>query len=125
MGGASGSLLAAYGIVPALGLRGTLLLGAGTNLLIGLTAVTMSRRLPRLIRSSDTGVAVALPPVDDVPREATLDSTSLLLLGGASGLLVFAAEVVFVHLLALVIGTSVYAFGLMLAIFLSCLGVGA
>jgi spermidine synthase len=40
-------------------------------------------------------------------------------------MLVFVAEVVFVHLLALVIGTSAYAFGLMIAIFLLCLGAGA
>ncbi|HVH45688.1 MAG TPA: fused MFS/spermidine synthase, partial [Labilithrix sp.] len=46
------------------------------------------------------------------------------ILSAASGFLVFACEVVFVHLLALVIGTSVYAFGLMLAIFLVCLSLG-
>jgi len=43
----------------------------------------------------------------------------------ASGLLVFASEVVFVHLLALVAGTSVYAFGLVLAVFLVALSEGA
>ncbi len=49
----------------------------------------------------------------------------LSLLAFASGWLVFAAEVVFTHLLALVIGNSAYAFGLILAVFLTCLFVGA
>src|SRR4029434_1930305 len=43
----------------------------------------------------------------------------------ASGFLVFAAEVVETHLLALLIGNSAYAFGLMLAVFLVCLALGA
>jgi spermidine synthase len=38
---------------------------------------------------------------------------------------VFAAEVVETHLLALLIGNSAYAFGLMLAVFLVCLAIGA
>ncbi|HVZ36753.1 MAG TPA: hypothetical protein VG963_30215, partial [Polyangiaceae bacterium] len=45
-------------------------------------------------------------------------------LAALSGLLVFSCEVIATHLLALVIGTSVYAFGLMLAIFLICLSLG-
>ena len=44
-----------------------------------------------------------------------------MLAAAASGLLVFASEVVFVHLLALVDGTSVYVFGLVLAVFLVAL----
>jgi spermidine synthase len=38
---------------------------------------------------------------------------------------VFAAEVVFTHLLALIIGNSAYAFGIILAVFLLCLAFGA
>ncbi|WP_437619360.1 fused MFS/spermidine synthase [Sorangium sp. So ce1151] len=49
----------------------------------------------------------------------------LLTLAFASGFLVFAAEVVETHLLALLIGNSAYAFGLMLAVFLVCLAAGA
>ncbi|XXY52382.1 fused MFS/spermidine synthase [Sorangium sp. So ce269] len=49
----------------------------------------------------------------------------LLPLAFASGFLVFAAEVVETHLLALLIGNSAYAFGLMLAVFLVCLAAGA
>jgi spermidine synthase len=49
----------------------------------------------------------------------------LLLFAFASGFLVFAAEVVQTHLLSVLIGNSAYAFGLMLAVFLVCLSLGA
>ncbi|HWZ87910.1 MAG TPA: fused MFS/spermidine synthase, partial [Polyangiaceae bacterium] len=53
------------------------------------------------------------------------EARPLLFLAFASGSMVFAAEVVFTHLLALIIGNSAYAFGLILAAFLSCLFMGA
>jgi spermidine synthase len=53
------------------------------------------------------------------------DRTLLALLAFASGALVFACEVLFTHLLALIIGNSAYAFGLILAAFLTSLFLGA
>jgi spermidine synthase len=66
--------------------------------------------------------------VDTEAKRAAPPSRELWLLTGlawASGALVFTAEVIFTHLLALIIGNSVYAFGLILAIFLCCLFLGA
>jgi spermidine synthase len=65
---------------------------------------------------------------DPATRAGAAPSTeigSLALLALLSGWLVFASEVVFTHLLALVIGSSAYAFGLILAVFKTCLFVGA
>ena len=56
---------------------------------------------------------------------AASERRPLFFLAFVSGALVFAAEVVFTHLLALIIGNSAYAFGLILAAFLSCLFLGA
>lgn len=72
--------------------------------------------------------AVEAPlPAAEAPRPAAVgpEPPWLLLLAFASGFLVFAAEVVQTHLLALLIGNSAYAFGLMLAVFLVCLAAGA
>ncbi|MDB4936139.1 MAG: hypothetical protein JWP87_3111, partial [Labilithrix sp.] len=121
-GGALGSLLSAYVVVPSLGLTWTMRSSASLSLAIGAIAVVLGWR------------AVILPP----NREPATDEPKLqgdvaaghmpfgdaIVLSAASGLLVFSCEVVFVHLLALVIGTSVYAFGLMLFIFLVCLSLG-
>jgi spermidine synthase len=140
LGGAVGSLLAAYLIVPSLGLAATMRAAAVVNFAIGTIAIVLGRREraeARLISampdaSSNAAVpAQAASPQRDVGAAAGAndrdrpDRTSRFVLSVGSGLLVFAAEVVFVHMLALVVGMSVYAFGLMLAIFLVCLGAGA
>ena len=120
LGGAAGSLAAAYVVVPALGLGATMRAAALVNLAIGATAMALGRGART--RSAD---APAFPrEARATPSGGDLDWAPYALAAG-SGLLVFAAEVVYVHMLALVIGTSVYAFGLMLAIFLVCLGFGA
>ncbi|HEY0462866.1 MAG TPA: fused MFS/spermidine synthase, partial [Polyangiaceae bacterium] len=62
---------------------------------------------------------------DDARDPAPSERRPLAFLAFTSGALVFAAEVVFTHLLALIIGNSAYAFGLILAAFLSCLFLGA
>ena len=81
---------------------------------------------PRSLLSSTPARLRALPRsrTRRVAREP-LAPAALLLAAAASGLLVFASEVVFVHLLALVDGTSVYVFGLVLAVFLVALSAGA
>lgn len=142
LGGAVGSLLGAYFIIPALGLAGTMRGAAIVNVAIGLIAIALGKaRDASAIDSREsaegatsdgaTSAATAGAPMSE-RRDARLDAAtssssraSLFAFAVGSGLLVFAAEVVYVHMLALVIGTSVYAFGLMLAIFLVCLGIGA
>src|SRR6478609_1109587 len=118
LGGALGALGAAYLILPALGVDGTVFASAAGSALIAALAFGFGSRLvveaPALQASGEHCV-------EPVPNERR----SLFFLAFASGALVFAAEVVFTHLLALIIGNSAYAFGLILAAFLSCLFLGA
>jgi spermidine synthase len=119
-GGAIGALLAAYVILPALGMSATVLLSAFGSACIGGLAVFFGRRgaasLP-LGALGDSGVHAA--------KGAVQNAGTAYVVAVASGALVFAAEVIFTHLLALIIGNSAYAFGLILAAFLSCLFLGA
>jgi spermidine synthase len=122
-GGATGALLAAYVVLPVLGLGGTLFAAAALSGLVGVGALLLGR---------DVGVADELPaPARKAERQSAwvepLKAEAVVLVGLAflSGFLAFAAEVVFTHLLALLIGNSAYAFGLILAVFLCCLFVGA
>lgn len=123
-GGAIGSLVSAYVILPVAGLPWTLRGGAAVSMIIGAVAMSFGKdaRIPRAdsIRKTETNPEVA----KDDDEDASLPIGDAILLAGASGLLVFGCEVILVHLLALVIGTSVYAFGLMLFIFLVCLSMG-
>ncbi len=120
-GGAVGALLGAYAVVPALGLTASLRAGALVSVGIGVTAMLLSRRVPASAPAAQEDALPSsrrLPAPDRRPR-------GVLVAAAASGLLVFAGEVVFIHLLALVDGTSVYVFGLVLAVFLVALSAGA
>ena len=112
-GGALGSLLGGYAIIPSLGLAASLRAGAAVSIGVGIAAIVLSRRLAPAAPAPAPAASIAQTPRGVVVAAA------------ASGLLVFASEVVFVHLLALIDGTSVYVFGLVLAVFLVALSAGA
>jgi len=130
-GGAGGALLAAYWVLPVLGLRGTVFAAATLSALVGCVAL----RLGRTVTPADDGVdftvdtsrsTTAAPASGVTSREPTQsEAGTLVTLAFLSGCLTFAAEVIFTHLLALLIGNSAYAFGLILAVFLCCLFAGA
>ncbi len=123
-GGALGALAAAYLILPVLGIAGTLLASAAVSALVGALAIGFGRSG---LAERETHSAAA-PTSQERPRGALPAPSELRLLTAlafASGALVFASEVVFTHLLALIIGNSAYAFGIILASFLLCLAFGA
>ncbi|MCA9594266.1 MAG: fused MFS/spermidine synthase [Myxococcales bacterium] len=122
VGGALGALGAAYVILPLLGLDHTLIASAVGSASIGVAALFVARR-GGLSSPASEAPREADEPLDAEP--STRELVQLLVLAFVSGWLVFAAEVVFTHLLALVIGNSAYAFGLILAVFLGCLSIGA
>ena len=127
-GGALGALLAAYLILPLLGMSATVLLSALGSACIGGLAIYFGRRatlsvpsVPSVPSSSRPGAVSGVHEGRGLVRNAF----TAYVVAIASGALVFAAEVIFTHLLALIIGNSAYAFGLILAAFLSCLFLGA
>jgi spermidine synthase len=125
-GGALGSLVSAYVVIPSLGLTWTMRTAAAVSVSIGLIAVMLGIKA-RLGADADASVSAGAEA--DAEAKADVEAGHIpfrdaVILSAASGMLVFGCEVVMVHLLALVIGTSVYAFGLMLAIFLVCLSLG-
>jgi spermidine synthase len=128
-GGAVGSLVSAYVVIPALGLTWTMRSSASVSLSIGVVAVVLgwravyARAATTTQATDETDAADAAATTAKTP-EAGIPFRDAVVLSAGSGMLVFGCEVVMVHLLALVIGTSVYAFGLMLAIFLVCLSLG-
>ncbi len=117
-GGALGSLGCAYVLLPALGLRATTLGAAATSGLVGVIAILLGRRGPQTAPETESRVPIEQAGPQASPR--VLD-----LVAFTSGALVFSCEVLFVHLLVLVVGTSAYAFGVILSIFLICLFFGA
>lgn len=121
LGGALGSLGSAYLLLPQLGLTLSLRTCATVSVGVGVLSLWLGREYRVAPPPGSAAEAAAEPEASQLQ---TLGPRAAFLLAAMSGLLVFSCEVIAVHLLALVIGTSAYAFGLMLAIFLVCLSTG-
>jgi spermidine synthase len=114
----AGALLAAlaapFVILPMLGLRGAMWVCCGANACVAAAAAVLSWRLP------PTSGAAAPSPAKRVR------AVRLLLAGAfASGVVIFALEVIWTHLVGVVIGSTAYAFSWMLAAILAGLLLGA
>ena len=117
-GAVAGTLAAAFILLPSLGLMGSIIIGAITNLAVFGIAVWLSRA------AGD----VALPNVAERESHARLgsDPESLILpVMFVSGLATFTYEVLWTRLLSHILGGSLIAFSIMLASFLSGIAIGS
>ena len=113
-GAAAGTLLAAYALLPRMGLGYTILIAAGLNILVFALAALLARghttepaEKPTTKTAQGRGVPWILP---------------LILLSGAVS---FTWEILWTRLLSFLLGGSVYAFATMLATFLVGLSLGS
>ncbi|MBL8920820.1 MAG: fused MFS/spermidine synthase [Myxococcaceae bacterium] len=113
LGAAIGAGLGSYVFLPGIGLSASMWLGAVFNVAAAVLGFWLAGRVP----------APPERPLDE--KSAARAPWTLLGLSAWSGLATFVAEVTWFHLLGAVIGTSAYAFGLMLALFLVALTVGS
>jgi spermidine synthase len=118
-GAAAGALFTAYLLVPRLGLVGSIALASAMNFAVALLALRAARDLPAPAERQPTGAPEGTAGAGS-GRLAILLAAALL-----SGLLSFGLEIVWTHLLAILLGNSVYAFGLMLGALLLGLAGGA
>ena len=112
-GAIGGAIAAGFLLLPALGLRDTVWIGAAVNASACALALVLGR-----------GEILALPPVDGATAKAVRGPSWVLPLVLASGAASFAYEVLWTRLLAQVLGSSVYAFSTMLASVLLGIAVG-
>lgn len=127
LGAALGALLAGYALLPAVGRNGGTMLAAVVSLMIALFVIEKIKRGAESgegYTSEANGVTQnpSSPSLSPPGARAGLAALAVLTIGGVVTL---ALEVVFMHLLAVVAGNSVYAFGLMLSTFLLGLGLGS
>lgn len=121
LGAASGALLTGYVLLPALGRMRATYLAALLGLMVALYVLERLKKDHLLQQKAVAAPAVATQALQ-VPGRVGRAALLVLLAGGA---LTLALEVLNMHLLAIVAGNSVYAFGLMLATFLLGLGLGS
>jgi spermidine synthase len=142
-GAVVGALITAFALLPELGLTRTIWMGAALNVLVFLLAVALGKRASAPVTRREytvdgveepvMGNAIRpLPPPAPspllrprVPLFAGLPGVGLVLpLMMLAGAVAFFQEVLWSRMLAHVIGSSVYAFGVMVASFLAGIALG-
>lgn len=138
LGAALGAALAGLVLLPAIGVSMTLYFTCALNMLICLAALLLHRRYGQL-GQTDPGGPQAKAAEAGASAESTVSAPDLpagqgasgglmlfLLVGyGLSGFAAMVYEVAWTRLLSLVIGSTVYAFSLMLVAFILGLGLGS
>jgi len=108
LGAALGVLLGTYLILPAMGISKTLLLVACADVIAALLALQLSKQSAAAVESAPAEIAPPQAP------SALLRPTALLAAVFLGSFALFSLEVQWTHLLAVVVGNSAYAFGVML-----------
>ena len=134
-GAVAGALLTAFLLLPELGLHRTIWFAAVLNGLVFLLAAALAQktappRAPRVIAENALSVPAARPAPPVARRPRTRIFTRLPGAGWVLPLMLFAGavaffqEVLWSRMLAHIVGSSIYAFGVMVASFLTGIALG-
>lgn len=116
-GAIAGTLCAAFWLMPELGLRGAVWVGAAMNALVFVLAALLARQAP---------LAEPDAQPEGAPRPAAAEGASWILPAVAlSGVVSFSYEVLWTRLLGQLLGASIHAFATMLASFLLGIALGS
>ncbi|HEX3698757.1 MAG TPA: fused MFS/spermidine synthase [Polyangia bacterium] len=133
-GAVAGSFLAGFAFLPSIGLRWTNVTAASFNLTLAAAILLARRFIPNpagrttmdelLERAVSTGDAPAdsLPPILNLPRAARRMALFAFCVSGATAMTL---QVLWTRTLAVLIGSSIFSFTLILLAFLIGLGAGA
>jgi len=118
-GALAGTLAAGFVLLPSLGMRSTTAVACAINVVIGLTALLLSRLSAAGVREEAPGevpdIVVSAMAQPDYDRTT---ATVAMIAIGLSGLAALALEVVWMRILVQVFCATVYAFAIMLSCFL-------
>jgi spermidine synthase len=121
MGAVCGAFASGLVILPRLGIRDTTLLCAALSIGVVVVALLLSRK-PRAVPEQVS----AVPGLHTGGQSFVVGNSRLVLaIFTVTGFCALAAEVVWTRMLSLVLGTTVYAFAIMLTVFLLGLGSGS
>ena len=129
-GAVLGAAATGFVLIPALGMNAATTTAATMNILLGVVALTVSRKAERTAHEF-TPEFVEDPPIKrkgsrSPESESQRGQITIVIAGFAvSGFVALSYEVIWSRVLALIIGSSVYAFSIMLTTFLIGLAAGA
>lgn len=87
--------------------------------------INVAVALAALVVASKTPYEAAPPKKTEMPDEANAGRTAVYIIIGMSGLCAMGAEVLWTRLLSLMLGATVYTFSIILAVFLTGIGIGS
>jgi spermidine synthase len=127
LGAALGSLAAAFLLIPALGLTRTTWIAVLMNLAVGAAALLLEQHgtAPSADRRSKPRQAKAPAPTAELPQLSKRAAATIATALGLSGLAGMMYQVAWTRTLTLVLGSSVYVFGLIVSAFIGGLALGS
>jgi spermidine synthase len=122
-----GAIAAGFFLLPQFGVRATIWIAAATNLAIGLAAFLLDSKTVKVRQDADREMAAgqSSEEIDRPLPQAVLTGRFWLFCAVTSGFVTIAMQVVWSRMLAMIIGSSTYAFSIVLALFLVGLALGA
>lgn len=125
IGAIGGALVAGFFLLPEFGVKATIWTAAAINLLIGIAALYLESRNPGTLEVDETmAVPEPLSPMEN-SANAAADSRFWWWCALTSGFVTIGVQVAWSRILTMVIGSSTYAFSLVVALFLTGLSIGA
>ncbi|MEO8434388.1 MAG: fused MFS/spermidine synthase [Pyrinomonadaceae bacterium] len=125
LGAIVGTIAAGFFLLPMLGVRATIFFAAGINLVIGVASILVDRKETPAAGSGLRQVGTANEP--EASTQEGADDATVFWLGCAfiSGFVTISTQVAWTRVLSMVIGSSTYAFSIVVALFLLGLALGA
>lgn len=127
-----GTLASGFVLLPLLGVRATIAVAAVMNLIVGVVAIVLQRGVkPLPVRKPAPPGEIELPPMKAGPSGEVIiigesvDERFWLFAALASGFVTISTQVSWTRVLTMIIGSSTYAFSIVVALFLIGLGIGA
>jgi len=124
LGAIAGTLAAGLYFIPARGISRTFAIAAALNLIVGLTAIVLSRRSP-LAEEPVEATPVPEAPAGAQPSFTRWQLSIVLAVFTVSGVISLALEVVWFRVLTLFLRPTVYGFAVMLATILTGIASGS
>lgn len=125
LGAVAGCTLGTFFLLEVFGARLSLWLTCLVNVVIALAARALSRSLPVPSDARVTAPDAASPMLESTPEEAPLPIWLTLSAAGIAGFAFFLMELVWYRMLGPLLGGNIFSFGLILAIALFGIGLGA
>jgi len=127
-GAICGSIVAGFLLLPTLGVRATIYIAALINILIGIASILADRPIETQLsfeENAPQNTAKDLQAAETSPAGAAGDARFWMACAFISGFVTISTQVAWTRLLTMIVGSSTYAFSIVVALFLMGLSAGS